>query len=371
MKHSNNKNNERYYRIVIKSVGTATPSSAASVAAGLGVPASQVIEAFYRAPTILIRRITLEISQQMSDLLTGLGYEIEVQDDNAPPPPDAPLYDVSVYITEPPRYTAIISALSKFLGTDAAHAATLLSTPPGIVLGEVSEATIKALKQRLGIGVDIIASDPKAARYDLFLGECHARTQHVIAEDLKKQGHDPLGETGCLARNLVYKDAQAIWARHQKTGGLRVINQDFLRFDVMLLGRDPDADEESYKAVVEDIAGIPADLIPHIFDNLPVTILEAVRNADLAQYMDRLAQAGLLMRADLITFMNLGLEIVAAKAPRRLRRLLCDLGLLESSETLPALPYKLPYAFPELQARLLRASLTTHGVQSVYVDAIS
>ena len=223
-------------RLIIQSIGTASPANAASIAIGLGVPVPSVLKALYQAPTVLVDGLTADMAEQMVGLLTDLGCIVEIESQSSPPPEPAPLFDVAVYVKEAARYGQIVTNLSKFLGCDETKAAQLLATPPGMVLGEVSRATVDALAAQLGAGADLVASDPDSACYDLFLGDCDATQRARLMADLKRRGHTPVAESGLILTELDRPTADAIWSAHSRQPALRVVNRDFLRFDVVLLG---------------------------------------------------------------------------------------------------------------------------------------
>ena len=82
------------------SVGTASPSSAASVALGLGVPVIDVVKAFYRAPSILVDNQPEQTAQNMAKLLTELGFETKAECNSLPFTNAQALLDVAVYIED-------------------------------------------------------------------------------------------------------------------------------------------------------------------------------------------------------------------------------------------------------------------------------
>lgn len=88
----------------------------------------------------------------------------------------------------------------------------------------------------------------------------------------------------------------------------------------------------------------------------------------MAPAMERLTAAGLEIRADMITFLHLGIDVVAVQRPRALRDTLKAMGIDATENDLRRLPYRLPWQLPELQARLLRDMLEATGAQADLVD---
>lgn len=353
------------FRLVFHSIGGAAPGNAAAIAMGLGMPVTPVMEALYRAPAVLVDGLSAEIGDSMRALLTDLGCRVTLDPMTAPLPAPAAIHDVALHIAETARYGDIIAALAAFLGTPTADAARLVATPPGIVLGGVSPATIDALRDRLGPGAELVASDPATALYDLFLGPCDGVVRARLFADLRRAGFTPVADAGCILTGLTKAQADAVWAAHGRVRDLRVVNRDFLRFDLVLTGGAPSP--AAIRALAET-AGIPAHIAPRLFDDGDITVMEAVPLVGMAPAMERLTAAGLAIRADLVTFLHLGIEIAAAPQPRGVRDALAAMGLETTEQDLRRLPYRLPWRLPELQARLLRDTLEAAGARADLVD---
>ncbi|WP_172332163.1 hypothetical protein [Mangrovicoccus sp. HB161399] len=350
-------------RVAIRSIGTATPSRAASIALGLGVPVQAVMETLYRAPRILVDGLAPETADRMAELLGDLGCEVAVEPEDMAPPGEEPLYDVALHINDTARYGAVTEALAEFLGCDAAQAARAILQPPGVVLGQVSAATVEALCRRLGEGAELSVSDPQAARYDLFLGACDPTVRARVLGELRRRGREPLAGAGCLLSGLSRSEADAIWAALGRIGALRIVNSDFLRYDIVLTGG---TDTPAAREVLEAYARIPGHIVPELFGALPIAAMEAVPQADMPAALERLAAAGLSVRADLVTFLHLGVELVSARRGVDPGRVLQRLGIETGGRV--AVPGRLPFAMPELQARLVRDALAGAGIEAALYE---
>jgi hypothetical protein len=84
--------------------------------------------------------------------------------------------------------------------------------------------------------------------------------------------------------------------------------------------------------------------------------------------LERLTASGLEIRADLISFQHLGVEITDASRPRAVSDALQALGIEARARDLCDLPYRLPVSLPELQARVLRESLAGAGARAELID---
>lgn len=345
-------------RLLILSIGTAAPASIASIAIGLSVPVHRVMEAIYRAPTVLVDGLAADVAQEMGLLLTELGCQVAIESAALPAPAPEPLFDLALHITNAARYGDIVAGLRAFLGTTQTDTEKLVATAPAVILGQVSRATVAALADRLGDGAALIASDPTKARYDLFLGPVDSAVQSRILADLRRHHIPLLADQGCLATGLTRAEADLIWAAHQRSGALRVVNHDFLRFDVVLL--EGAATVEAL-AALSDVTDIPPEVQPRLFGAMPITLSEALPAAALDAVMTRLTGAGMMVRADLVTFQRLGVEITRAGTLTDLSRTLRALGIQAPEAQLRRMPYRLPFHLPELQARIVRDALETTG----------
>ncbi|TCK08601.1 hypothetical protein [Marinobacterium mangrovicola] len=356
------------YRLVVTSIGEASPATARSIAVGLNVSVQSVLDAFYRAPSILVDQVSLDIAEQMQTLLNSLGYETAIEASAEAVPATQVYVDIAAYLTDAKQFDRVTTELARFIGASEADASRLLSTPPGVVLGSVTEATLEALRKRLGEGVELIASSPEQAFYDVFLSADSAdQASHTCAE-LRRRGYTPMAEQGCALMGLSKSEADQLWSIFHKANSLRVINRDFLRYDLVLT--DPGAGPtQRAQKVLRDMAGIPEHLIERVFAATPITLIDALPAGELEAAMTACSDAGLNVRADLISFMHLGLRITRTSQPGLLRNTLSSLGLLDPAQaSLPELPFHLPCHFPELQARIIRSALQAAGTDVELVE---
>lgn len=360
---------ERQFRILIKSVGTARPLACAAVAQGLGLPASTVVSRLYRAPAILVDGIDELIAKRMASLLSDIGYEAEVQDTTTPAPAPSSLYDVAIDIKDTRQFQDVVQKLAAFVGISESDATRMILTPPAVVLGSVSNATVHAFSEQMGPNVSVLSSRPDTANYDLFLSEDSGVVHKRILTDIASAGLKTCGTSGLVASHVDHATAKQIWQRHQASGLLRVVNQDFLRFDIVLQQsiENETLDTKQIEAL-ERLAGVPADMTEEVLLAAPITLLESVPKAEVAQQLASFAEAGLTVRADLITFQTLGLEVLSLTNPVSLMQVLEGFGLYKPGQPLPRPPFRLPGVLPELQARIIRTALEDTGAQITFVE---
>lgn len=352
------------HRLVVTSIGAASPAMAAAVARGLGTPVPQVVTALYRTPAVLVDRAAPATARQMAALLSGLGFRAHAEAESCPPPPPPHLRDVALHLAEPRAAQAAARALAAFTAMAEAAALEMILTPPGLVLGAVSDATADALAARLPDGVELTRSRPEEACYHLFLLDGSAVLRQRLMADLAKLGVPPDAPPGLVAPDVSHGTARDLWRRHGAGGLLRVVNTDFLRYDLVLEAAPAGAAQEpAVQAALFSEAGMPAEFVPDVLAALPVTLSEGVAHRDLGQRMAALASTGLSVRAELATFQLPGLRIEGADDRAELAATLRALGCLALDAPLPRLPFDLDGQLTEPRARFVAAQLADAGAR--------
>ncbi|MDZ7812685.1 MAG: hypothetical protein U5L74_06020 [Ideonella sp.] len=353
--------------VVVRSVGRATPALAAAVGKGLGLPVETVVRAVYRAPATLLQRVAPELAERLCTLLNATGLEVQVvpegQAVDAPP-----LWDAAAHVLDAARVHEAAEALARFTGLSAAAAQEALLTPPGVVLGGVSAASIDALKSTLPDGVvELVAVLPQDSRYALHLLPCAEMVARGVLEDVRKLGLEPLAREGIIAIDLEHRTAQALWQRHSRTGALRLIHTAFLRYTLSLQG-PLHTFNPAQAALLEERAGVPAEMLPHLLTALPVGLHEDVSHTELPGLMAAYAAVGLPVQADLSTFKRYTLELAQAQDRDATQRLLVQQAAWPAGHPLPALPCHTAEPLSRPRARQLQALLDGLGCDAYLED---
>ena len=359
------------FRILIKSIGNAQPAASVAIAKGLNLPTTVVVSRLYSAPSILIDSIDETVAKDITKLLSGLGFEAEVQKTTLPEPTAPVLYDVAIYIKDARQFQYATQKIAEFTGIIEDDAAKMILSPPGVILGSVSKATVDSLSNQLGEEISVLSSQPDKARYHLFLSQDGGETLHKrILEDLKSTGLTLCDTSGLIATGIDHSTARVLWQRHQASGLLRIVNEDFLHFDLVLHPSETNKPlNQTQKNTLQQLAGIPTEMSDEVFNAAPITLLESVPQRDIAQYLTAFAQAGLTVQANLITFQVLGLEVTSLSDPMSTQQALEGFGLHHQGSPLPKAPFLLPGVMPELQARITRAALEDTGANLSFVEA--
>jgi len=360
---------DHLFRIVVKSIGTAQPAASAAIASGLGLPVTTVISRLYSAPAVLIDGIEESIATGMAKLLSSIGYEAEAQDATLPPPANSTLYDVAIYLNDVRLFQHVIEQVAEFTGIAEEDATQMVLSPPGVILGSVSKASVDAFSDRLGPEVSVLSSQADTAHYNLFLSEDAGSLIHRrILQSLNSAKIELCNTSGLVAINLDHATARELWQRHQSSGLLRVVNQDFLRFDLVLqVSKSNNAVNRTQIEALEKLAGIPPDMAEEVVQAAPITLLESVPDAEVAPLMANFAEADLSVQADMITFQMLGLEILSLSDPAATIQALEGFALIRQGDRLPEPPFVIPGVMPELKARIIRTALEDTGAKITFV----
>lgn len=355
------------YKVVITSIGRALPNSIVSIAKGMNVPVKQVAERIYRAPTTLADKLSLEIAQQLRKLLIELGYGVNICSQKETVFTAKSDLDVSLYISDITQYAEVITRTAQFIGSTFEEAEKMVACPPGIILGGVTQATVDALISFLGEGAEIIASNKDDAIFDLYLTQNAETSLHYILSDLKRMGVNLISNNGCIARDISPEDAKAIWARHAKTGAVRIINQDFLRCDVVLTAK-PDVLSPEQKDYFLSSVGIPEEYLETVFENTPVTLFEGEPFKNAVSMLADCHALDLKVEAELITFSQYGVQVVNGPKLKSTIATLKSMGFLDDDEHPQQYPFSLNYYLPELRARLLESKLSELQIDVELID---
>ena len=242
-------------RVVVESIGSARPALAGLLASQLGLPANQVANALYKAPSVLLEALPQEQACGLANILQQAGLAVRVEPNDMPRPAAAVTFDIALYVTDVADLPACCERLARFLGCLPAAVLGLLSSPPGVIIGDVSAATCAALKQQLeGLAAELVCSRRDQARYQLLIERDPGPPLDSLLHDLRQLGLTPDPHTGQPQGTLDHTSAQQLWRRHQAGGGLRLLDTAFLRYDLSLDAVDAGSQTDR----LPELAGLPA-----------------------------------------------------------------------------------------------------------------
>ncbi len=335
--------------LMLQSVGTATPRAAAVIAEALALPREFVVDAIYRAPARLLADLPAADARRLACMLDQLGLQTEVVRAGTAPARGA-VYDLAVVMNDPLRTPEVAQALGRFLGMSAQSALDLVLTPPGIVLGNVTQPTVDALASVVPDGAaTLIASNPDVARYALFAAELPP-THRAAIQPLLPHSQVAGASGGPLSCfDLAKSDADTLWRRLCALDGVRIVNQDFLRFTIVLTGV-PDNPRVGSKGLM-DLAGMPESLYDELVGALPCPVVDGIPYANLQASLAAFIEAGFTVQADLETFVMMALDIRCGPP-----------GALDAVGLTGVMPL-VTAPMPREQARALRARLEALGAE--------
>jgi hypothetical protein len=242
--------------------------------------------------------------------------------------------------------------LGRFLGLEPTAALDLLLTPPGVILGNVTQATVQALQAALPAGaVRLTASRPDEARFALFASDLTHLQVGVLRQRLPAETRLAPGGSATVF-DLTRGEADTLWRRLKAPEQVRIIDQAFLRFSLELIAAPPEA-----AAALEALAGVPAEDFDLLAQALPVPIEAGVAFEALEDRMAAYNAAGLTVRAELETFSHQALDILSAPAE----------ALIAAGLPAPAPLSTTP--MPRPRARLLRHQLEAAGAEVLFAES--
>ena len=284
------------YNVIIESVGTAKPSVSKILAEGLSLPIEFVTQTIYKAPALLFREVDTDLAENSKKLLTQLGLEVSINETTEIRDFQNEQVEVCVYIDNITKLPEINQQLAEFLGSDIKTSLSLLMNEPAIVLGGVSIATAEALSKR--IDAEVIISNPKA---DLYTIEIISKDHINIAQikDYVKQANLNLIDNKYII-DVTYEQAQIIWKRFQSNQVVKIINQSFRRFEIVL--ESIDADQPNVKKSLIELTGMPENIVDEVIQELPIQLDESISYAAVAEKLKMYKKVGLNCEAYAIPF---------------------------------------------------------------------
>ncbi len=305
----------------------------------------------YRAPACLLAGIDAQRSAGLASYLEQLGLKVAVLDSGAAPQRPE-LFDVAVLLLQPASAETVSAALAGFIGVDQAEARRLLLTPPGVVLGLVSAATVEALTARLPAkSARVVAAAHKTARFALFSPPPDAAQRRALAGRLRPD--EQASGDGLALFGLDRARADELWRALRAPDRVRIVHEAFLTADILL-----EAGPSGGASALERLAGVPSDCYVDLLALAPVPLEENVPFVEVEARLADYAAAGFRVRAELTSFAREMVEVVSAPAEA-----LTAAGL--GGKRPPCLTPPLL----RLAARVLRAELEAAGAQAWSVPA--
>ncbi len=348
-------------RIIILSVGTATPKVIKALSEAFEINQELLFKILYNAPAVFLDNADEALAEKAFTILTELGLEVLIQntDESAPQPTES--LDISVHINDPVKLNTVNKQLSEFLGCSENESLQLLLNEPSVVLGGVSMATAESLQKR--IDAEVIASNPKMDLYTIeFTAESESDRLKLINLITSKEITIPKGETKWV-RNLTYDQMNRFLTRYRSQHEVKIYNQSYCRFRILLENFDLTNTSQTNFLVNE--IGMPQEVLAEIHANLPVLLDESVNFGILQEKLACYRQAGLSCSEEQIPFGKYVLTVSNISDPGKAREILSKFYKDVNFDKLTDV-WKAPQPLGGTLSRLLEKQLEYIGCEIEY-----
>lgn len=362
------------FRVVVDSIGRADARLIAVLARALGRSEQQMAELLLRTPAILLDAVPRELAEQTARLLAETGIDVRVMSRDAPFVAGDDNFEVALIVHELDHVTELVAEVARLVGCAVPQAIELVCATPAVLIGGISAGTVEALRERFGRwGAELAVTDARLARYDVFVAESEPNSLGRVARLLDGLGLARNASAGPLiASDLDRSQALALWERLRGSGGpLRVLDREFARFDIRLLGLGAAPSPELAQWLADD-TGMPIELARDLGRHLPLILHEELPRERAEACLLALAElSGGEARAEalLTTFQTFDLELQTIGERGPTLELLAGLGrvpgerLAELEPQLARLPLRIPGPFAKLRARWLVHECARIGTQ--------
>ncbi|MNK05418.1 hypothetical protein D3C87_233000 [compost metagenome] len=348
-------------RIIILSVGTATPHVIKAISEAFEINQELLFKILYNAPAVFLDHAEEALAEKAYRILTELGLEVLIQNTDEKPPVSSDPLDLAVHIHNPVKLSTVSKQLSEFLGCSESESLQLLLNEPCVVLGGVSMATAESLQKR--IDAEVIASNPKLDLYTIEF-TANAETDRLKLINLIKslEVKLPDGETRWV-RNLTYDQLNQFLTRYRSQHEVKIYNQSYSRFRVLLENFElKNAAQTNF--LVREI-GMPEEVIEEIHANLPVLLDESVNYGTLQEKLALYKEAGLQCTGEQIPFGKYLIHVSNITDPAKTREILDrfykDIKLDGNSSV-----WKAPLQLESMLSRFLEQQLEYIGCEIEY-----
>ena len=358
------------FKIIIESPGAAGAAILKPLEFLSQLRGEKLASLVFRAPSELIRDLPQGKAQELAKILTDAGLEVRVAKNDEKFIAGKKEFEAAMAVKETENMDAIIDQVAALLGIDAKRAQSMVFASPAVLMGEVSENTIKALKKRFEpLGAQIDASRIDEAVYDVFTDNCPASHMAKIKQALfhcgiaaLEQGKNDAAKP-LLAQGLNRKQAKALWERIGKTAlPVKVVNRDFQRFDLVLENAPGNKNMIDYLVAS---TGMPEKIAPKVVKNAPVVLWQNITFGQMTKHMEAIANAGGSASGNLLAFKAFALEIMEVNDPAAAVLHLENIGGLEKAKALKtARAGKSAGPFAATRCRWLKMELERAGTQT-------
>lgn len=357
------------FRLLVRSIGTADARVIPSLRRLRATTDSELAGLLYRAPSELLSGLNEDAGCKLRDLLREVGVEVDLVPAYEEYEPGTADYEVAIAITRFDRMLSIIEATTHLLGVDVATAKRLVCASPAVIIGRVSRATVEALRKRFEpLGVEIDVSRTQDAAFDIAAESTDETTTATLATLLATTAIKP-AESGTgqfMATGLDAATAERLWSELSRTAAkVRVLNRDFLRFDVRLERAPRSKELADYLVEVTGMAPATAD---RALSRTPFVLAENVPGPRMVEILTAVRARGGQASGILLALRSFGLALKPGGNREAARVWVESIAGREAGAGFARGLAELPGPFTKTQARWLQHELRTHGIASQLVE---
>lgn len=279
--------------VVVTSPGTVDMVAISSLARATKRPVAALATSIYQAPSVLLEEVPTEHLDAVLEPCRRLGLEVEAHPAGYQPPTGGQRYDLAVHIIDPTVILDTVATASQILGVGVDDAYKVLATPPGLLLGDLSEASASALGRRFGDGVAVSISPSDQGPFDLFVDPDTPRTPALTK--LVDQS------TGLVELGLDREQAEQQFTRLPR-GSTRLIARKLIPFDLVLTSITSSEAGPDTAAWLADRFGIESDLFATVLCSAPIALAEGVTRDEADRLADEGRRVGLELTVEAAAF---------------------------------------------------------------------
>lgn len=329
--------------------------------------AAELSRRVFQTPSVLLEKLDPETAEQVAKLLSNLGASVSVQAQGTTFTQGDNTHEVMVIPQSDNSINEIAQEAMGWIGCDFETIRQLLCAPPGVLIGNLSNAAAQSFKETLDhLKASVIISDTTKATYDLFAKSRDSGLHTTVDRTLIQTGflHARIPEPNILgpvlAQCLTHEQATLLWEKlAAQRGEIYLLNRDYATFDVFLTGL-PNQLKSNCAEVLERRFGISQKAFVRIAPHLPVILRRDASLVQMEEDLECLSQAKIRAHAELGTFQFFSLSV---------RNLVDRKAAVKTCELLGAgIDYKpdgtgwIKGPLSRTQARWLRSELIKLGV---------
>lgn len=296
--------------MVLTSVGVGGASHLAVLRQLTPRPDAKLAEMLLQAPTQLITLDDRAGAMEVCELLEQGGLEAAVLAAGDDFEPGTGEYDIALHVRDIDQVNIVVAHVVALLGVSANEAREIVCASPPVLIGNVSRATVDALRLRFAAaGAEISVSRKVDARFDLVVASCAPRVRSHLVATMEVAGFEVTDHDAAplVVLDLDRATAESALAELSRASSdAKVIDRAFERFDVRVVAcpNTPDVVES-----LIELTGMPSDVAERIADNTPIVLLEEVDRPTMENALLRLATVGATAVAELTTLAHSAVRV--------------------------------------------------------------